>query len=69
MRKYFLIASLAIFTLATTSCRDKETKVIVEEKPAVEEEDKGILEKVGEKVDDEVNKEIDEEIDKIGDDN
>ena len=67
MKKLALFTML-LFTIAITSCREKETKVIVQEK-TTEEDDKGILEKVGEKVDDEVNKEINEEIDKIGDDN
>ena len=72
--KMFIV--LMIFGSVTlTSCRDEETvvrevEVVKEvEKPAVEEEDEGLLERTAKKVDEEVNQEIDEEIEKIGDDN
>lgn len=65
MKKFILAFALITFGLAFTGCREKETKVIIQERPVeVKEDDKGILEKVGEEVD----KEIDEEIDKIGKD-
>lgn len=69
MRK--LIFAFAVLTLGIffSSCREKETKIIVQEKPVeTTEDDKGILERVGEEVDKEVNEEIDKEIDKIGND-
>lgn len=69
MRKIVLTITLLIFGIVFTSCREKETKVIIQEKPVeVQQDDKGLLEKVGEEVDKEVNEEIDKTIDKIGND-
>ena len=69
MKKLFLAIVIVITTCIFTSCREKETKVIVQEKTVeTTEEKKGILERVGEEVDKEVNEEIDEEIEKVGND-
>ncbi len=70
MKKLILSISILFSLIAFVGCREKETKVIVEEKTIEKttEEKKGILERVGEEVDKEVNEEIDEEIDKIGND-
>ena len=70
MKKVMLAIAIVFATTFITSCREKETKVIVQEKPVetTTEEDKGILERVGEEVDKEVNEEIDKTIDKIGND-
>ncbi|MCF8715432.1 hypothetical protein JM658_11390 [Joostella atrarenae] len=70
MKKIILSASmLLVIAGAFVSCKEttKEKEVIVKEAPAAEEEDKGVLERVGEEVDTEVNEEIDETIEKIGD--
>jgi len=69
MKRIILMGALLATSLAFTNCREKETKVIVQEKPAETTDEQGVLERLGEKVDEEVNKEIDEEIEKIGDDN
>lgn len=66
MKRIIFATTLLLLSLAYTGCREKETKVIVQEEETTE--DKGVLERLGEKVDEEVNEEIDEEIDKIGDD-
>ncbi|MEZ4778842.1 MAG: hypothetical protein R2786_05605 [Flavobacteriaceae bacterium] len=69
MKKIILAIAIIFTANFMNSCREKETKVIVEEKTVeVKEEDKGILERVGEEVDKEVNEEIDKTIDKIGND-
>jgi uncharacterized lipoprotein YajG len=69
MKKTILSISILFSLLAFTGCREKETKVIIQEKPVeTTTEQKGLLEKVGEEVDKEVNEEIDKTIDKIGND-
>ena len=69
MKKLCLAIIIVLTTSIYSSCREKETKVIIEEKTVeTTEEKKGILERVGEKIDKEVNEEIDEEIEKIGND-
>ena len=69
MKRIIFMAILFMSSMAFTNCREKETKVIVQEQVTETPEDQGVLERLGEKVDEEVNKEIDEEIEKIGDDN
>ena len=73
MKKLFLAIVIVITTCIFTSCREKETKVIVQEKTVEtteEERERRMWEDqgVGEEVDKEVNEEIDEEIEKIGND-
>jgi hypothetical protein len=69
MKKIIFAIAIGFTSIFITSCREKETKVIIQEKPVeTTKEEKGLLEKVGEEVDKEVNQEIDKTIDKIGND-
>ena len=79
MKNLSVAALLVLTAFATISCRDTKTEtteettevireIEVETTEPVEEEDAGILERVGTEVDKEVNEEVNEEIDKIGND-
>ena len=74
MKKLMIAGALVCAVIATSSCRETETKEVireveVEKKVDVNDDDgEGIIERVGKEVDKEVNEEINEEIDKIGND-